>query len=267
MTGLKEMLSEEKERMEQIKTIVDMRLENVPEGNLRISSSKGHAQMMRCLCDPKSGKKVEEYIRKEKRPLAAALAQKEYDSTIQRLVTKRLNQFNKIISDYENDEIEQIFSKRHPVRKAMITPVEKPMEQMAEEWNQRPYIGKEFQPYVTEIYSKKGERVRSKSEKILADLFNDLGLFYKYECPLVLNGFGTIYPDFTLLSLKLKKEFYWEHLGLMDNPEYAEKAIMKIDTYVKNGIFPGDRLILTYESKNYALNDSVVMGLINKYFI
>ena len=51
--------------------------------------------------------------------------------------------------------------------------------------------------------------------------------------------FGIVYPDFTFLSPKTGEEIYWEHDGRMDDPEYARKAIKKIETYEKNGIFQG----------------------------
>lgn len=57
-----------------------------------------------------------------------------------------------------------------------------------------------------EIYTQKGERVRSKSEKTLADYFYYHGIPYKYECPLLLKGFGIIYPDFTFLTRRSQKE-------------------------------------------------------------
>jgi len=266
MIGLKEMLCEEKERLEKIIKTVEKALVDVPEGRLRISSSKGHAQMLHILYD-ENNEKTEEYIRKENRSLACALAQKEYDTSVQKLVSRRLKQINRLAAEYVDDEIELLFDQNHPARKAMIKPVEKTWDQLLEEWNQRTYIGKDFQSCIQEIYTKKGERVRSKSEKILADLFGDLDIPYKYECPLYLNGIGLIYPDFTLLSQKSRKEIYWEHFGIMDNPEYSEKAIKKIDTYIRNGILPGDRLIMTFESKNYSISDNVVMEMIKKYFI
>ena len=44
-----------------------------------------------------------------------------------------------------------------------------------------------------------------------------------------MNGYGIVYPDFTLLSRKTGKEIYWEHEGMMDDQEYARKAVQKID--------------------------------------
>lgn len=46
------------------------------------------------------------------------------------------------------------------------------------------YKGKELNDDTMEIYTQKGERVRSKSEKILADYFYYNNISYKYECPL-----------------------------------------------------------------------------------
>lgn len=87
----------------------------------------------------------------------------------------------------------------------------------------------------------------------------------KYECPLYLEGFGIVYPDFTFLSKKTGQEIYWEHDGMMDDPVYAQNAIKKIEAYEKNGIFPGDRLILTFETEETLLNSEILEVLVKKY--
>ncbi len=153
------------------------------------------------------------------------------------------------------------------MRKQLIKPVEATWEQRVYEWRNIPFTGKGFAEGVPEIYTKKGERVRSKSEKMIADTFFQLGIEYKYECPILLNGYGTVYPDFTILSKKLRKEVYWEHDGRMDDPEYAEKAVRKIDSYVRTGIIPGDRLIITFETSNYVLSDRTIKEMIDKFII
>lgn len=96
--------------------------------------------------------------------------------------------------------------------------------------------------------------MRSKSEKIITDYFFRNKIPYKYEKPLMLNGYSIVYPDFTLLSGKTNKEIYWEHQGRMDDPAYANVAINKIKTYEENGIFVGERLILTFETQSSVLN-------------
>lgn len=72
------------------------------------------------------------------------------------------------------------------------------------------------------------------------------GIPYKYEKPLYLKGYGIVYPDFTFLSKRTRKEIYWEHEGRMDDSEYAKTAIKKIKTYEDNGIYLGENLILTF---------------------
>ena len=80
-----------------------------------------------------------------------------------------------------------------------------------------------------------------------------------------LKGYGTVYPDFTFLSKKTGKEIYWEHEGMMDRQEYARSAVRKIEFYQKNGIYPGDQLILTFETEQSVLNSKVIEGLVEKY--
>ncbi len=261
MNGLKELLKIEKNRLIRIKAVVDNRLVEVPEGVLRISTSNSCTQFKQSI----EAKKKLIYIKKDDQQLAYRLAQKSYDQKIQRLVDRRLKQLDKLTEEYEDTEIEEIYNKLHPIRKTLIKPVEIPWEQRLAEWKSTPYVGKEFAPGMPEIYSKKGERVRSKSEKILADTFYNLGIEYKYECPIKLKGYGVVYPDFTFLRKRDGKEIYWEHDGRMDDPEYAEKAIRKINTYIANGIFPGDNLVVSYESSGVVLNDRIVEKMIKKY--
>ena len=80
-----------------------------------------------------------------------------------------------------------------------------------------------------------------------------------------LRGYGTVYPDFTFLSKKLGQEIYWEHEGMMDKQEYARAAVRKIESYQKNGIYPGERLILTFETEQSVLNSKNIEELAKKY--
>ena len=115
--------------------------------------------------------------------------------------------------------------------------------------------------------TEKGERVRSKSEKILADYFYRNKIAYKYECPLHLKGYGIVYPDFTFLSRKTKQEIYWEHDGRMDDPGYAQNAVRKILAYEENGIYPGESLILTFETEKNVLNTRIIERLVHRYLL
>ena len=71
-------------------------------------------------------------------------------------------------------------------RQALVTPVESTWDQLLKMWYEEEYQGKEFKEGTPLILTEKGERVRSKSEKILADYFYRNNIPYKYEKPLYL---------------------------------------------------------------------------------
>lgn len=108
--------------------------------------------------------------------------------------------------------------------------------------------------------------MRSKSEKILADRFDDYKIPYKYEYPLVLSG-RKVYPDFTFFHPTGNQQIYWEHFGIMDDPSYCDSTLRKIELYNHNGIYIGGNLIVTFETAGYNLNDRLVEGYIRRYLL
>lgn len=262
MTGLRNLLLQEQIRLEKIVSMTDKRLKDVPQGSLRLSKSNGKIQYYHCR--PDTGKNGE-YISKKNIKLIQKLAQRSYDEKISRLAKKRLAQIRKITKDYADDEIEKILLKEHYEKRKLIDPVEMPWEQQVEKWISETYKGKALKNDTPVILTERGERVRSKSEKILADYFHHRGIRYKYEHPLYLKGYGTVYPDFTFLSKKTGKEIYWEHDGKMDDPSYAQNAVRKIHAYVENDIYPGESLILTFETAKTVLDTKLIEKIICRY--
>lgn len=260
MNGLKEMLLQEQEHLKGIIAKASESRNAMPEGRLRISVDRGTVRYYNCT-DGRYG----EYIPKEKELLARQLAQKTYNDSVIRTAETRIKLITRCLKDYHDDEIEELFASLHPERQKLIIPVEPTVKQLEEAWYAEPYAGKDFKEGTPLIITEKGERVRSKSEKILADFFFRNNIVYKYEKPLDLAGYGTVYPDFTFYSKKLRKEIYWEHEGMMDKPEYAVKAVKKLNLYQMNKIMPGDRLIMTFETEQDVLNSRIVADLVNRY--
>ena len=52
---------------------------------------------------------------------------------------------------------------------------------------------------------------------------------------------------------------------MMDDPEYLGSVLKKIEIYEKNGIFMGEKLIATFESRRKPLNQKAVSKLIEHY--
>ena len=263
MYGLKKILLREYKRLEKIAEKCKKELKELPEGTLRVSKSHNSYQFYYCADSKGTGK----YIGKDKEVLIKQLAQKAYDQRVLRKVEKQIKQLQSFMSGYEDDAIEKIYYKEHPAKLLRITPVEPTWEQRLQAWKEKPYIGKEFPEDLPVIMTDRGERVRSKSEKIMADYFYRHGIEYKYECPLHLKGVGIVYPDFTFLSPKTYKEIYWEHNGRMDDPVYSKKAVRKICSYENNGIYPGENLILTFETEQMILNTAQIEQMVQKYLI
>lgn len=250
------------EQMKLLKLIeqVELSVKNAPEGHLRISHHKTTVQFYHRT--EKKSPKGGSYIPQNNQQLANDLAQKEYDQQILKYAKQNLNQINKLLDLYQVDQFEDIYDQLNPERKKLIRPRIMPIQMYAEKWQNQNYVGKEFIDGAPIIYSDRGERVRSKSEKIIADMLNKKGIYYKYECPLHLNGMGVIYPDFTILNLRTRVEVYLEHFGMMDDCSYCEKALRKIECYTKNELLPGQRLLVTYETSKRPLDIRIVERII-----
>lgn len=239
-------------------------LEGAPEGSLKLGKTKGCVQYYHWI-EGMHG--CGTYINKSNVSFAKKLAQKTYDEKILRYTNKVTTQISKLLKIFDDNKIEHIFLEEHPERQKLITPIEPTYAQKLETWMSQPYEGKSFKEDAPVLLTNNGVRVRSKSEKILADYFESEGISYKYECPLKLKPYGTIYPDFTFLSKKTGKEMYWEHEGMMDNPEYAKNAVQKIELYEKNGLYPGERLILTFETSANVINTEILKKLTQRYLL
>ncbi len=264
MSSLREMLLYEQARLEKILRKTEEQLKDAPQGTLRLSNSKKWTQYYHCTSE---GRKNGVYIAKSNEELVHQLAQKSYDEKVFKLAEKRLAQIKRLTKDYDDDEIEKIYLKEHCERRKLIHPIEPTWEQQLESWMNQKYEGKSFWKDTPIILTERGERVRSKSEKIMADYFYRNGILYKYECPLYLENFGIVHPDFTFLSKKTRKEIYWEHDGRMDDPTYAKNAVKKIEAYEKNDIYPGERLILTFETDQTILSTQIIECMVNKYLL
>lgn len=112
-------------------SIVKSRLQDVPEGALRLSKTNNYIQYYHCTEENKIGK----YIGKGNETLIQKLAQKSYDEKVMRLIEKRIKQIEKLANDYENDEIKKIYLKQHKEGQYLIEPVELTWEQKLNKWN------------------------------------------------------------------------------------------------------------------------------------
>ena len=217
------------------------------------------------------------YIKKKDRNLVKEILQKEYVKKSLPKIREQIKTIEHFLHLYNFEKIEKVYEDMPDAKRIYVKPYIIPMELYAKQWEDNKIrekdrlskfiVNKHILTEDNGIWTEKGELVRSKSEKILADKFYKMGIPYVYECPLMLKGFGYIRPDFVVLNKCTREEYYWEHFGLMSNKEYCEKAVQKINQYIKNGIYPGNKLINTYESEKCVMDLKVVDEMIEKYLM
>ena len=292
-------LQERIEQLETLLTIKEKALKKAPEGSLRVSKSHGAVQYYQKINkDEKNGR----YLDSAHRDLAQKLAQKAYNIKVLPAIKKELAllqaALTKIQEATKGGEIPLVALEQiNPDCRDLITTATLTDEQYAAAWLSQKYKGKPFQPDAPELYTARGERVRSKSEVIIADTLTRLGIPYHYEFPLTLKSGGrgqsagtspqnnstsqqnedtssqnagarskiTIYPDFLCLNIRTRQEFIWEHFGLMDDADYSAQVARKLNTYNENGIFPGHNLIITVETALLPPNTKHIENLINTF--
>lgn len=234
------------------------------EGSLIVKKRKGRIQYFHQNRKLENGKYERRYLNKNN-PLINCLAQEAYNKKLIKIVKSRYYHIKHFNKEFNINEIDSVYDELKEELKSRVKPVFPTWKQKLTKWRSKTYIGLPFSKDSPEIYTKKGERVRSKTEKIIADIFFDMKVEYKYECPLILQSGEVFYPDFTFLNPGTNEEVYWEHFGMMEDREYAVKTMNKIEKYEANGIYLGERLIITFESTNKSMNFNRVKGLVIKY--
>lgn len=102
----------------------------------------------------------------------------------------------------------------------------------------RPVDGQPFMAEALVHRTRNGTPVRSKSEVIVADILESLGLSYDYELPLAAPNDPRDFrlPDFTVYHEG--KRWYWEHLGMLAVEAYRDAWERKRRWYEATGHAP-----------------------------
>jgi len=236
-------------------------LEN--KGHIRIVP---HNRVLQYYLITKKGDTIGKYLQRSQNNLAEDLLNYEYNKKALCSLQDELKLITRLLSFCQKKSVEKIYASFSKYKQKIIRPDTLSDKEYAEQWQAVSYKGNPFDFSASEFYTSKGERVRSKSEVIIADTLSRLNIPYRYEYPLELkNQNYTIYPDFCCLNLSTRKEIYWEHFGMLDDTDYAAKAVMKINSMSSNGFFPGKNAIFTFETQVSPLNTKYLEKLIAEY--
>ncbi len=259
-------IEEIRTRKKLLKKIIDkirLELKDAPKEKLRISKKGNIVQYYIVSSEIIKDRVNGRYLKTSEFEIAKKIAQRDYDKKVLENAEKELKMLEKIDNNIFTD-LSEVYSKQNEYRKALINPYVLPDKEYIEDWLREDYKGLDYKNDI-EIYSVKGEKVRSKSEKIIADSLYYNKIPYKYEKPLIMDGM-TVYPDFTVLNVKERKEIYWEHFGMMDNEEYSKNAVKKLQIYENSGYHMGEQVVYSFESRLAPLDSKYIENIINYYF-
>lgn len=251
MKTIETMLNEELRRIQSIIKETNKRLEKVPKGKLRISGKKSNREYYYIDAEKKQNGR---YLKIKERVLAEQIAQRDYDNSLVKSLNIRRKAIEQFLKRYGKNGINDVYENTNIYRKELLKKVYISDEEYVRQWEKVEYEGKQIVEGMQVFITEKGDRVRSKSEKIIADKLYMMGIPYRYEYPLVLNNNIVVYPDFTILRMPERQEVYLEHFGMMDDMNYVDTALFKINSYEMNDIYLGVNLFITYETSRQPLN-------------
>ena len=243
---------------------------NHPDGHLRVAQKGDKRPQYYHYTSPDNltGK----YIRKKQIGFAKTLAQKDYNEQIIQLLQKEIATLEEYLSKADcGKSLNEFYATLCEPRQVLITPLTLTDEQYTAQWQAATWVGRPLSEDAPLLNTVRGERVRSKSEVLIADALTRHSIPYRYEYPLQLRRTSessstvTIYPDFLCLNVRTRTEFYWEHFGLMDNSDYSNNAAGKLRLFAENGILAGRNLILTLETQTEPLSTRTIDQMIVTY--
>lgn len=264
-------INNEKKKLQVLITQLEQNSKNWIPGVLRISSNHGFSRYYHHIPATKDAAFKRCYLSMSERGVARQLAQQDYERKLLNVAKRQLRILEKHPGEYDPHALQDVYMNLHEARKVLVTPLVITDESYVKQWESVPYVPGQFSTNDPFIMAERGDRVRSKSEKIIADKYFRRGVPYRYEFPLTLkDGKKEVIrrPDFLVLDKRTRKEYIHEHFGKVDDPDYAQHQLLeKLELYAENGIFPGVNLLITMESSQHVFNDRYLDLLIKKYHL
>lgn len=234
----------------------------MPEGALLVSPGTTK-NSYRYYLRENSKDKFGTYLDKSRSADKQKFARKKYLKELLKNIDVEVSKLEKIQKIQVTDSIINTYKSLNPGIKRFVEPIDVDDETYKDMWLQKHYVGLGFdEKDKTSFYSDKGERMRSKSEVLIANALNKANVAYKYECPVTRKNGELLYPDFTILDTKRRRNVYWEHLGKMDDMSYVSRNLWKLEEYKGINIQIGINLFLTHESSMNPLGTKEINNII-----
>ena len=213
-----------------------------------------------------------EFLGRDRSELVRQLARKQHYARMLEVAGRERAQIVKCLgvlgSGRGMADIDEVYPSLHRAVRAIEPPFTLTDDGNANVWLRKNRFTQDMKLMSGQNKTLRGEFVRSKSEVIIADRLTYYGVPYVYETTTMMSEWEEFRrPDFFILNKRTRKEFYWEHLGMMGDPRYAASNQQKIEKFAKNGIVLGKNLILSFECSERPLSTEYVDQLIKETLI
>lgn len=255
-------LEKETEESKKLLQQITKELRKLPKGKLEVCISQGK-YVKHYAVTKEAGKTIRKYIPKQRRKLAEMLAQRTYESRLGKALAERVKTLEKALSVLRETSPFKVYGRESAERKKLIFPLVATDDQYIGQWYEEHRGAQNSYPMSTSYTTIRGETVRSKSEKMIADAYHLGGVPYVYEPTIILENGKQRYPDFSVLNVRLRETMYHEHFGLMDDDEYRRSAILKMREYNRNGY--AGRMMYTFEGEGIPFDQEELECLIKSY--
>ncbi len=269
MNNIVKEVKKEIEKLERVLEMIEQFRRQAPEGSLKCQKKGKCNFFYHQIWNEKEQKWERKYIKKKQFPLIRRLAQKRYFEELEPIARKNLEILKDFFERYKPSELERVYDKMHEVRKLLVKPAFVSKEEIVRQWLAEEYEENTAHPEHKRFQTEQGEVVRSKSEALIANLLynhKDV-LLYKYERPLELEVNGRIkvlHPDFTILNVKTGRVVYWEHVGLLDDPRYANDFVWKMNAFANNGFKLGKDVVASFETEDEPLDMVLIRKMVDE---
>lgn len=199
------------------------------------------------------------------REMIALLKRKRFLELSLRSLNVQLKKTERFLANYkefEPTEIEASMSPTYSGIQMKQTSSNSSLTATTKAWLAEPFESNPFAPGRLIHTTSNGLHVRSKSEAIIINLLDSSGIPFRYEALLKLDD-HTFYPDFTILRPSDQKVVYWEHFGMVSDPDYQRKMDHKLSLYRLHQITPWNNLITTYDDGDRSIDTSQINRIID----
>lgn len=256
-----EYVEKDLEFQQKLFSIYRKELKLLPKGSLSTQTIKGKTYYTHKLKDKRK------YLGRKDQATVQALQKRHFLSASIKRIQSNLDAMEKFIKHYkmiDPNVIGDSFTKAYRPLPDDCFDLSKSINFTT--WENEPYDKcKKFLEQLKHM-TMKGEKVRSKSEAIVANMLVSRNIPYHYEEVLKLPDI-TLNPDFKIAVRSENRFRLLEHCGMISKPKYRDTFLEKLETYLLNGYIPFIDVVFTFDDQEGRIDTLQISKILNAFML